>query len=99
MAVREKILVFMNELKKEHALLRYAYNKKSFDPAKDWVYYSGPVWDDLEVSAAIESLLTGKWLAAGEKVALFEAQYARRFGFASSLMVNSGSSANLVMIS
>lgn len=101
MSVREKILKFIEELKTEHTLFPYAYNqsKRQFDSSKDWVYYSGPVWDDREVATAIESLLTGKWLAAGERVALFEHAFSRRFGFAASLMVNSGSSANLVMLS
>jgi CDP-6-deoxy-D-xylo-4-hexulose-3-dehydrase len=62
------------------------------------VYYSGPYWDYEEVSAAIETLLTGKWLASGEKVYKFERAFSKKFNAESSLMVNSGSSANLVML-
>lgn len=77
----------------------YLANKgKNFDPASDTVYYSGPYWDGKEVAAAMESLLEGKWLSSGEKVDKFERRFSKKFGFEESVMVNSGSSANLVMI-
>ncbi len=40
----------------------------------------------------------GAWYPAGKEVDKFERQFSKRFGFSDSLMVNSGSSANLVMI-
>jgi len=43
-------------------------------------------------------LKEGAWYPAGKEVDKFEKQFSRKFGFDSSLMVNSGSSANLVMI-
>jgi len=63
------------------------------------VLYSGPVWDEKEIAASIESLMTGKWVSAGEKVRLFERKFSEKIDVKHSLMVNSGSSANLVMIS
>jgi dTDP-4-amino-4,6-dideoxygalactose transaminase len=98
--LKTKIQNFLNELREEHALFPYIYNSKlkDFNQNKDWVYYSGPVWDDEETVAAIETFIAGKWLPSGEKVALFEAQYSRKYGYAGSVMVNSGSSANLVMV-
>jgi CDP-6-deoxy-D-xylo-4-hexulose-3-dehydrase len=71
---------------------------QSFNPSTDTVYYSGPYWDQTEVSAAVDSLLSGYWLSSGEKVAKFERRFSKKFGFSESVMVNSGSSANLVMI-
>jgi len=70
---------------------------------KDWeegkpVYYSGPYWDDLEAQELIYAVLKGKWLSSGEKVNKFEREFSNKFGFGHSVMVNSGSSANLVMI-
>lgn len=70
---------------------------------KDWkpgnnVYYSGPYWDDLEAQELIYGVMKGKWLSSGEKVNKFEREFSQRFGFDHSVMVNSGSSANLVMI-
>lgn len=76
----------------------YNANKKNFDKNKDWVYYSGPVWDYNEPREAMKAFMTGAWLVAGEKCSRFEKEYSKKFGFRSSLMVNSGSSANLVMI-
>lgn len=69
---------------------------------KDWVegkpvYYSGPYWDDLEARELIHSILKGKWLSSGEKVNKFEHEFSNKFNFKHSVMVNSGSSANLVM--
>jgi CDP-6-deoxy-D-xylo-4-hexulose-3-dehydrase len=72
--------------------------KKVFNPDVDSVYYSGPFWDDREIKAAIESLMSGFWLSSGEKVDKFERKFSKKFDFKESLMVNSGSSANLVMI-
>ena len=75
-----------------------ANRKKKFNPDTDSVYYAGPYWNDLEVQAAIESLMSGFWLSSGEKVDKFERRFSKLFDFGESLMVNSGSSANLVMI-
>lgn len=77
----------------------YLVNSKGdFNPEKDSVYYSGPYWDSQEIEAAMESLLSGFWLSSGEKVDKFERRFSKQFNFSESLMVNSGSSANLVMI-
>jgi len=72
-------------------------NKKEFVAGKDSVYYSGPYWDDLEARELIHSVLKGKWLSSGEKVNKFEHEFSNKFNFKHSVMVNSGSSANLVM--
>lgn len=60
--------------------------------------YSGPYFDGSEIQAAINTLREGAWYPAGKEVATFERQFSEQFGFESSLMVNSGSSANLVML-
>ena len=71
---------------------------KEFKPGVDPIYYSGPYWDKREIEAALHSILEGKWLTSGEKVMKFERAFSRKFNFSHSVMVNSGSSANLVMI-
>ena len=76
----------------------YIYNAKNFEPGKTPVYYSGPYWDNKETEAAIESFLNGKWITAGEKVYKFENAFSKRFNTKHSHMVNSGSSANLILI-
>lgn len=62
------------------------------------VMYSGPYFDGREIEAAIKCLNDGAWYSAGKQVDKFENQFSRKFGFKASLMVNSGSSANLVML-
>jgi CDP-6-deoxy-D-xylo-4-hexulose-3-dehydrase len=76
----------------------YIYNSKNFIPGKTFVYYSGPYWDHKEPEAVIDTFLNGKWITAGEKVYKFENAFSKRFNVKHSHMVNSGSSANLVLI-
>ena len=76
----------------------YIPDYSEFVPGKTAIAYSGPYFDSREIGAAIDSLLNGKWLTAGEKVARFENQFSRKFNVRCSHMVNSGSSANLVML-
>ena len=97
MSLDYKILDFLNDLyKDEESLFPYLANK-SWSKGKP-IYYSGPYWENEEIVAAISTLLKGKWLSAGENVNKFEINFSKKFGFKRSLMVNSGSSANLVMI-
>lgn len=53
-------------------------------------------WDQAEYDA-IQRVITSDRYSMGEEVASFEAQFARQFGAAHAVMVNSGSSANLLM--
>lgn len=74
----------------------------AFNPNKDWIYYSGPNMGKEEYDSACDTLyrgiFEGKWIPSGEKVAAFERAFSLRFHQQESLMVNSGSSANLVML-
>jgi CDP-6-deoxy-D-xylo-4-hexulose-3-dehydrase len=76
---------------------KYLYNK-NFVAGKDQVLYSGPYWDEKEIISAIKTFIHGKWVVAGENVHKFENQFAKMFGVKYTQMVNSGSSANLVLI-
>jgi CDP-6-deoxy-D-xylo-4-hexulose-3-dehydrase len=76
---------------------KYLYNK-NFKPGETQVLYSGPYWDEDEIMAAINTFITGKWVVAGENVYKFERKFSRYFGAKFGQMVNSGSSANLVML-
>ena len=77
----------------------YIYNSKTFEWGKTPIYYSGPYWDENEITSAVDSLLNGKWITAGENVFKFERKFSKMFNVKHSHMVNSGSSANLVLIS
>ena len=76
----------------------YIYGKNNFIPGETPVYYSGPYWDSRETEAAINAFLNGKWITAGENVNAFERAFSKKFNVKHSLMLNSGSSANLVML-
>lgn len=71
----------------------YMYNTESIP-----VFYSAPYWNTDELVAGVHTFLGGKWIVAGEMVHEFERVFSRMFNVQKSLMVNSGSSANLIMI-
>jgi CDP-6-deoxy-D-xylo-4-hexulose-3-dehydrase len=75
----------------------YLYGS-NFIPGETLIPYSGMYWDDKESEAAITAFLNGSWITAGENVYDFEGKFSLMFNVKHSLMVNSGSSANLVMI-
>ena len=100
MNMRDSIGKFLESLEgSSEKLFPYLANKGDlFNPDSDTVYYSGPYWDNREVEVAIETLIKGNWLTSGDQVNRFERRFSKTFGFTESLMVNSGSSANLVMM-
>jgi len=89
-----------NLIKQSAELANPAYIKDytNFKPGVDTVLYSGPYWDSREIQAGLSAFLTGKWLTSGEYVEKFQLEFAQAFTVKHSHMVNSGSSANLVMI-
>tara|TARA_B100001123_G_scaffold437566_2_gene570060 strand:- start:7308 stop:8630 length:1323 start_codon:yes stop_codon:yes gene_type:complete len=98
--IKERLIGLL-ESKSEDNIFKYLANVKNsnnFVPGKTPVYYSGPYWDEEEIAAIFDSLISGKWLSSGEHVRKFEVAFSKKFGFKSSVMVNSGSSANLVLI-
>ena len=97
MSITEKVSDFITSLQENNNKLFPYLSNERWKHGNN-IYYSGPYWDEKEVVAAITTLLSGKWLPAGEEVNKFERQFSKKFGFEHSVMVNSGSSANLVMI-
>src|SRR5262249_18605290 len=69
-----------------------------FVPGKSRVNYSGRVYDEREMVNLVDSALDF-WLTAGPYADRFERKMQRFFGSADFLLVNSGSSANLLMVS
>ena len=65
---------------------------------QDWVKYSGPHFDEKEYMSAVEVLL-GEWLIFGQKAREFELKFSRLLGKKHGCLTNSGSSANLLMVS
>lgn len=101
MSITSKINEWLEAIGKEEDLFPYLLNRQTgaFDREKDRIYYGGPYWDENEVGAAIKSLLMSKWISAGQSVTQFEAAFSKQTKTTRSVMVNSGSSANLVAIS
>jgi len=94
---KEKILDFILSLEKEENLFipQFCHNLKE---RKDKVYYGGPFYTKEEIVEALDTLLFGKWLSSGENVTKFEKEFSKKINEKHSVMVNSGSSANLVML-
>jgi len=77
---------------------KYLQNYDNFKPGEDYVMYSGQLWDEREMELSLKAFLTGKWVSAGENVEKFQIKFSKKYNVKASHMVNSGSSANLVMI-
>jgi CDP-6-deoxy-D-xylo-4-hexulose-3-dehydrase len=73
-------------------------NSEDFVPGQTHVPVSGRTLAPQDFVALVEACLDG-WLTAGPRTETFERQIAQRLGVRSGLMVNSGSSANLVAVS
>jgi len=90
-AVRNKILALVKEY---HAA---KFTPKSFDSDKDMVHYAGRVFDAEEIVNLVDSSLDF-YLTANRYSERFEAEFADYLDLSNALLVNSGSSANLVAL-
>jgi CDP-6-deoxy-D-xylo-4-hexulose-3-dehydrase len=72
--------------------------KEVWVAGRDWVKYSGPHYDAEEYISAISTLM-GEWLVFGEKAREFEKVFSQYMGKRYGVLTNSGSSANLLMVS
>lgn len=72
--------------------------KREFIPGKTRIPLTVPTYDAAEVEEALESLLS-TWVSMGKKVKRFEEMFANYLGSKHAVMVNSGSSANLLAMS
>ena len=90
-AIRSQIL----DLVKDYYMAKFAH--KTFDPEKDLVHYAGRVFDAEEIINLMDAGLDF-YLTANRYVEQFEAEFADYLGLSNALLVNSGSSANLVAL-
>jgi CDP-4-dehydro-6-deoxyglucose reductase, E1 len=72
--------------------------RKPFEPGNTFVPYAARVFDHHEVEAAVDASLDF-WLTLGEHGERFQRGLARFLGVRTSVLVNSGSSANLIAFS
>lgn len=71
--------------------------QKTWVAGEDWVQYAGPYFTHEEYVRAIKTLLHG-WLVLGAETNKFETKFPKLLGKEYGLFVNSGSSANLLML-
>ncbi len=76
---------------------RTKFAGKQFDPSRDLVHYAGRVFDADELVNLVDASLDF-YLTANRYAERFEADFAEYFGLGNALLVNSGSSANLVAL-
>jgi CDP-4-dehydro-6-deoxyglucose reductase, E1 len=75
-----------------------AFAPKPFEPGVTQIPFAGRVFDADELIHLVDSSLDF-WLTTGRFAAKFEAAFAQHFGLRHAVLVNSGSSANLVALS
>ena len=71
------------------------FQNTQFIPGKTPVRYAGRVFDESELINLVDASLDF-WLTAGRYAEEFESRFAEYFGISDAILVNSGSSANLV---
>jgi CDP-6-deoxy-D-xylo-4-hexulose-3-dehydrase len=90
-----------NELQKISRIVENYFNsqqKEIFIPGKTRIPLAVPTFGSSEVIESIESLMS-TWVSMGKKVKEFEENFASYIGVKYAIMVNSGSSANLLALS
>ena len=90
--IRNQIFQKVNEL----YTLKFADN--TFIPGKTPVRYAGRVFDERELVNLVDASLDF-WLTAGRYAEEFEYRFAEYFNVSDAILVNSGSSANLIALS
>ena len=104
MVDREELRREIIQLVRRYSSQAHAANRLYDDPllpkwkVGDHIPYAGRVFDEDEVEAAVSSTLDF-WLTLGEQGRAFEAELSSFLGCKKTLLVNSGSSANLLAIS
>jgi CDP-6-deoxy-D-xylo-4-hexulose-3-dehydrase len=92
-SLRDKIL----QLTREYHQAKFE-DGAPFRPGNDLVHYAGRVFDAEEMCNLIDSSLDF-FLTAGRYSEQFESDFAEKLGVSNALLVNSGSSANLIALS
>lgn len=96
MEKHEKLRIQIRDLVAEY--YRAAHAVRPFAPGETRVNYASRVYDERELMAAVDACLDF-WLTAGANASALEDRLAEYVGVRRALLVNSGSSANLVAVS
>src|SRR5262245_46295068 len=73
------------------------FGRRTFAPGTDLIHYAGRVFDERELTSLVDASLDF-FLTANRYAERFEADFAEFLGVTDALIVNSGSSANLVAL-
>ena len=84
-----------SELEKSIREIAKAKTTRTITAGQDYIPVTGKVLDEEDILMGVDAALDG-WLTAGRFANEFEADFANYFGAPKALLVNSGSSANLV---
>ena len=90
-STREQILALVKQYYQEK------FGVREFDPSRDLVHYAGRVFDENELCNLVDASLDF-YLTANRYAEKFEAEFADYLNVSDALLVNSGSSANLVAL-
>ena len=90
-SLRKQILKLTQEFYQQQ------FSGKSFVAGKDRIHYGGRIFDENELMNLVDSSLDF-WLTAGRYAEEFEARLSAYLGVSNAILVNSGSSANLIAI-
>lgn len=91
-ALREQVFAAVE------AYHQFKFSNKQFVPGQTYIPVSGKVFDDRELVQLVDASLDF-WLTTGRYATEFEERFAEWMGVKHCLLVNSGSSANLVALS
>ena len=91
-ALREQIALLVRQYHDEQ------FSNRAFNPDVDLTHYAGRVFDAEELCNLVDASLDF-FLTANRYAERFEADFADYMGVSDALLVNSGSSANLVALS
>lgn len=94
---RDESVVRQEILDRVKEIYQIRERQKEFIPGVTKVNYAGRVFDEKEMVAVIDSALDF-WLTLGKNAVEFEQRFAQHLGVKKAMVVNSGSSANLVAI-
>jgi len=86
--VFKKIVEYYNIKKQE---------EREFVPGKETINYSRAVFDEKEIISMVDSILKG-WFGLGPKAREFTERFSKYLGVSKTILVNSGSSANLLAL-
>ncbi len=84
-------------LEKTREYFAAAYEQRAFVPLQDAVPVSGRVFDERDLESLVDSALDF-WLTTGRFAEQFEREFAKWYGIRECILVNSGSSANLIAL-